>query len=166
VVLDVERAADAHGLLCPPPSVSREGAVAAAIGARLRRDGLAVRLLPPGELTAQSLHRAQTLILAVPGDPAAAVAEVVRRCADRRFRRTPLRRILAHRGDRAPDLPESPEAAPVRLEPLAQEAQGARALLAAHPRTLISTPGAAWSRTSWLRGARRQPWPGWSMPCT
>jgi hypothetical protein len=120
-------------LFTPPTLVSGEGAVAIAIGARLRRDGLAVRLLPPGDLTAQALHRAQTLILAAPADPAAAVAGVVRGCADPRSRHSPLRLILAHRGDRPPDLPEPPEAALVRLEPISLEAQGARALLTAHP---------------------------------
>ena len=61
--------------LTNPTLVSGEGAIAAAIFARLRRDGRAARLLAPAELTPRGLNRAETLILADPADAAASVAQ-------------------------------------------------------------------------------------------
>ena len=115
----------------PPTLVSGDGPVAATLCDRLRRDGRAVRQLNPGALTAGQVRHAETLILADPEDPAAAVATVLALAAERSPRSPPLRLILAHRGP----WPERTPAAdgPVHLEGLALEAQAARALLAARP---------------------------------
>jgi hypothetical protein len=124
-----------------PTLIGGDGALAAGIWSRLRRNGLAVRLLPTADLTARRLRRADTLILADPEDPAAVVAQVLALCASRHRRRPALRLILAQRGamprglpaDLPSDLPGSPEWARAQVEGFALEAQAARALLAAHP---------------------------------
>ncbi len=118
--------------LTKPTLVSGDGPIAAAIFARLSRDGRAARLLAPTDLTSRRLSRAETLILADPADPAAAVAQVLDLCSARPRRGSPLRLVLVHRGDWPSDV-RTPEGARVRLEGFALEAQAARALLAAHP---------------------------------
>jgi hypothetical protein len=113
--------------------VSGDGPVAAALCERLQRDGRAVRRLGQGGLTAGLLKRAQTLILADPGDPVAEVSAVFDLAASRPNRGAPLRLILAHRGPWPEGLPGPETEGPVRLEGLALEDEAARALLAAHP---------------------------------
>jgi hypothetical protein len=121
-------------LLTSPVLVSGDGAIPAAMAARLRRDGRAARLLAPAELTPARIRRAETLILADPADAAAAVAWVLGLCGARPPGRAPLRLVLAYRGDCHPGLPVgAPPGAQVRLEGFALETQAARALLAAHP---------------------------------
>ena len=120
--------------LTNPTLVSGEGAIAAAIFARLRRDGRAARLLAPAELTPRGLNRAETLILADPADAAASVAHALDLCTNRLRGGAPLRLILAHRGDWPAGLPTGvSQAAPVCIEGFALEAQAARALLTAYP---------------------------------
>lgn len=116
-----------------PTLIGGDGPIAAAIHDRLRRDGRAARRLAPDALTSSQLRRAETLILADPEDPSAAIAAVLALAAGRSPRTPPLRLILAHRGP-WPEGLEIPAAdSPVRLEGLALEAQAARALLAKHP---------------------------------
>ena len=113
--------------------VSGEDPVAATLCERLRRDGRAVRRLGQGGLTASQLRRAETLVLADPADPVAAVTAVFDLAAGRSTRGAPLRLILAHRGPWPEGLPGPEAEGPVRLEGLALEVEAARALLAAHP---------------------------------
>ena len=113
--------------------VSGEDPVAATLCERLRRDGRAVRRLGQGGLTASRLRRAETLVLADPADPVAAVTAVFDLAAGRSTRGAPLRLILAHRGPWPEGLPGPEAEGPVRLEGLALEVEAARALLAAHP---------------------------------
>jgi hypothetical protein len=116
-----------------PTLVSGDGPVAAAFHDRLRRDGRAVRQLDPGAVTAGLVRRAETLILADPVDPGAAVATVLALAAGRPPRSAALRLILAHRGPWPEGIETPATDGPVHLEGLALEAQAARALLAAHP---------------------------------
>jgi hypothetical protein len=109
-----------------------EGAIAGAIAARLGRAGHAARLIAPDDLSPRLLNRAEALILADPPDPRAAVSLALALCAARPPSGSPLRVILAHRGDLPPGLPD-PDGSPARVESFALEAQAARALLAAHP---------------------------------
>jgi len=113
--------------------VSGDGPVAATLCERLQRDGRAVRRLDPGALTASQLRQAETLILADPADPAAALAAVLDLAAGRPPQGPLLRLILAHRGPWPEGLPAPMADGPVRLEGLALEDEAARALLAAHP---------------------------------
>lgn len=117
-----------------PVLVGGEGSIAAAMAARLRRDGRSVRLAALADLTAREIRGAETLILADPKDAAAALAQASDLCRGRSRRLAPLRLILAHRGAWPADLAPGPfSGAPIHLEGFALETQAARALLAAHP---------------------------------